>query len=385
MKIYIRMIQALRTAGLAVLLTSASHCMDVEQNPLDTSQGGLSGFLGLIYRALTTSSNATSETTVRLITVGPAGKTYTSTDRLTWTTGTITPAVDFYSILYTGTRWIATGGFSDGTTCDIYHSTDAQTWSQASHPACTGFLTDVANGGGKLVAVGRSNAGTPQAMVSNDDGLSWTTLATAGTYRYDFVVYTGSTFMAANNAQTAALSNTYTSDGSATFAITTAPQSAAKENTVSMLYMVGSQIVHVATDPCCFPPTAVRSVYSINNGSTWTLNAVDIFGGNTANEYPRAIIADSATAPTVLVAVGDACRVDRTAVIGTLSWSGSLTMNGCSSVNWTGLVHDGTKYVAVGNVGGVTASVAVSATGNATDWVITSLGSNLVNRLGMRP
>lgn len=380
-----------RLFGRVLLIATAMHsfaCIELSKSPFDISQGGVTGLLALLIRGdgVTATTPTTDAVSVSYIAAASSGQVYSSTDASTWTVTTVDAGVDFYSAVYTGQNWVVVGG-SPGASCAIYTSADGQTWTAASHPVCGAELLSVAtNGSGRVVAGGNTPTVTPVVLVSDDHGATWTSVIGTGFYKYINVVYTN-TFLFANEPFDSSVADVYSSDGVTTPAVTIQPQAGAKQNTVGMMYAFGVSVIHVATNPCCSAPSNIRSSKSSNNGVSWTINTTDIFASNTAYEFPRGIVGDNATSPTVLVAVGDNCRVDRTTDTVNLAWSAApLTMSGCSGINWKGVIHDGSQYVAVGQntIAPHTGRMAVSATGNATDWTITTPGTAPINHIAFQ-
>lgn len=346
---------------LCIFLLASTSCIGLKQSPFDSSQGG---WLGALVTALLSPR--------LLVAVGAQGKAYTSYDGYTWTQRSITSdtTLDFYSVASTGTGLVAVGGNSGGTQAVIYTSADGVTWGQSltvSGAATTRFA-DVVVGGGKIVAVG-VNSASSLVRTSSDGGATWVS-GSGTTSALGRITYDGTNFITAQS--TASPVQTYRSTNGTTFSVTTnVPfSSISKTNLTGDLIAVGTQVIFAGQDDSSLsPPT--RSSYTNNVGaSVWTADsgANRIFGANGANELPRGL----AYSGSRLVAVGDACRVDFTTNITSLTWSSTaLTMSGCSGIAWNGLVWDGSKFIAVGNSG----RFAVSATGASTDWSQTTSGS----------
>lgn len=369
-----------RTAGLwlaALALASSVACIDLKSSPLDTSQGGLFGFLGLLLR----------DGGARFVAAAENGSAYVSNNGVEWTRVTIVSDATkrMMAGVWTGARWVVVGG--DATTCQIYTSPDAQNWTAASGVTCSALLRSVAVNadGSRLVAVGNVFGGSAVILASQDGGLTWSPLSSPSTLALGGVVFANGQFMAFQDPAGSAPLNAFTSAGASNFiGIASAPQGGAKQNTFGAAFALGLRIIHAANDPCCTAPTAQRSVTTLNNGaSAWTVNSANIFGGNLLDLFPRAMAFNAAAAR--LVAVGDGCLVDFTGDPASLAWTGAQNvMSGCSGVNWKGLVFDGSKFVAAGTNGSSQAQFAISATGNPTDWVVGTGASPGVNHLAGR-
>lgn len=372
---------ALRRAaalGLSALAFASSlACIDLKSSPLDTSQGGLFGFLGLFLR----DAGGT-----RFLAPAENGSAYISSNGAEWTRITVVSDTTkrMMAAVWTGARWVVVGG--DATTCQIFTSPDAQNWTAAAGAACSALLRSVAVNadGSRLVAVGNVFAGSAVILASQDGGLSWSPLTSPSTLALGGVVFANGQFMAFQDPAGSSFLNAYTSDGTGNFiGIGFPPQGGAKQNTFGAAFALGLRIIHAADDPCC-SPSAMRSVTTLDNGgSAWTLNSTNIFGGNTLSIFPRAFAFNPA-APRLL-AVGDSCLVDSTSDPSTLAWSGvQNVMAGCSGVSWKGLVFDGAKFVAAGTNASVQAQFALSATGNPADWIVGSGAGPGVNHLAAR-
>ncbi len=370
--------RAAALALFAVALAPLAACIELKSSPLDTSQGGLFGFLGLLLR-----DNAG----VRFVAAAESGSAYVSNNGAEWTRVTIVSDASkrMMAGVWTGARWVVVGG--DATTCQIYTSPDAQNWTPAAGVACSALLRSVAVNadGSRLVAVGNVFGGSPVILASQDGGLNWSSLGSPSILALGGVVFANGQFMAFQDPAASAALNAYTSDGTTNFVgIAAAPQGGAKQNSFGAAFALGARVIHAADDPCCFAPTALRSVTTLNNGaSAWAINSANIFGGNLVGLFPRAM-AFNAAAPR-LVAVGDGCLVDVTSDAANLAWSGTQnTMSGCTGVSWKGLAYDGAKFVAAGTNGSAQAQFAVSATGNPADWVVGTGASPGVNHLASR-
>jgi hypothetical protein len=356
---------------------SAAQCIELKSSPFDTSQGGLLGFLTLAARG----------GGVRYVAAGNGGTVFTSSDGLSWQTTTLDASVNFNNAVWTGSRWVLVGG--SASQCAVFISSDGINWNAATTPTCTRQLMAVAGNveGTRVVAVGVPNPTNPVALASVDGGVTWNFLTTVGTYQYSGIVFANNQFIAFNDPDFLARAQAYFSDGVTNFSATLSdPKTGAKENGFGAAITVGDRVIVGLTDNCCSPPVAMHSVSTTDNGtSPWTLNTTNIFGGNTTNLYPRAFAVDGTA--TTLVAVGDSCLVDRTTDIANLNWTGAQTaMTGCSGVNWSGLIHDGGKFVATGTDAGSIAHVAVSSTGNAGDWTIATISAGIaVNHVALRP
>ena len=361
------------------LLLATTHCIELKSSPFDTSQGGLLGFLTLFAR---------DDGRVRYIAAADAGTVYSSTNGLVWRSTILDSTINFLSAVWSGSKWFLVGGTASA--CSVYSSSDGLTWTAATLPSCLNRLQAVAasTDGTRIMAVGDPAPTAPAGVVSLDSGSTWNTITTLGTYTYAGLVFANNQFMAFNNPAGAVRVNAAVSDGTTNFALTSNdPQTGAKENTYGAALAIGNRIVHAADEPASMSPDPMNSVTTTDNGATlWTVNPMSnrIFGGNTSDLFPRALAADSAG--TTLVAVGDACLVDRTNDLAGLTWTGVQTaMTGCSGIKWQGLIYDGAKYVATGVDGSNAGYFAYSSTGNATDWTIGTLGSVSINHLAIRP
>lgn len=353
---------------LCICLLGATSCIGLKESPFDSSQGS---WLGALITAAFSPR--------LLVAVGAQGKAYTSYDGFTWTQRTITTdtTLDFYSVASTGTGLVAVGGNAAGTQAVIYTSGDGITWTQSlvvSGGATTRFR-DVVISGNTIVAVGQTGGG-PLARTSTNGAASWASVTTGAGLPLLRVTHDGTYFLTAVDGGSPV--STYRSTDGITFAIAAnAPYSGAGTISLGDLFAVGSRTIYAGTDAS--KPPVSRSAASSNAGATaWTADSPPIFGGNnTVPEIARGL----AYSGSRLVAVGDACRVDFTTNITSLTWSSTaLTMSGCTGIAWNGIVWDGSKFIAVGNSG----RFAVSATGASTDWSQTTSGSANIYGIAQR-
>jgi hypothetical protein len=108
------------------------------------------------------------------------GAAMTSTDGLAWTSGP-GPSGDTYAVAATGARFVSAG--STGNSGRFHVSTDCSVWTPASWTPPAGsngsFFEDVAQGAGRLVAVGSRFTAIgeePLVATSTDGGDSWVTV-----------------------------------------------------------------------------------------------------------------------------------------------------------------------------------------------------------------
>ncbi|MCR9144759.1 MAG: hypothetical protein NXI24_21145 [bacterium] len=366
------------SACLVVLMGGSSACIEIQSSPLDTSQGGIFGFLSLVIRG--TEGNT-------LVAVGANNLAYTSSDAQTWQQNAIVSGVNytFHDVIWTGTRFIAVGG--DASACAIFLSDDGFNWSPATMPTCPVALFAVAastTDSQRIVTVGDVNGPTPMALTSADGGLTWSVLVTAGVIRYTRLVFANNEFMALDDPLNSSDGAAYTSDGTSTFALVNTPVTGAgKGTTLGDAIAVGNRIIRAGTDPGTFPPAPMATTTTTDNGaSAWTVNATTIYGGSNSL-IPRALAVSTAGR---LVALGDSCAVDATSDLANLTWSGvQTTVTGCSGVNWMDLIYDGSRFLAVGNNGSNQGFAALSATGDAASWTQSSIGSTLIYSLAIKP
>lgn len=330
------------------------------------------GFLFLLIQALLSGGKS--------VAVGAGGLGYISNDGQTWEPVTITSdsTININGITWTGSRFVAVGG--NATSCAIFTSTDGQNWQPAIKPVCSVSLFAVTADptGQKLMAVGDMSGAVPIAFSSNDGGSSWFTVTGAGSYRYTRVVFANNQFMAVNDPQNSFDISSFVSDGISIFTITAnAPQpSAGKGSTLADIITVGNSVYQSGNDATTLAPSPMRSGYTTDNGTTtWINNSINIFAGNTTN-FPRAL---SVNNNNRMVALGDNCMTDFTDDIINLTWTGvANTVAGCSGIGWTDMIHDGSKFIAVGANGSSEGQSAVSATGDPASWTINPIGTTQI-------
>lgn len=333
-----------------VILLVFASCFRLDNSPLDSSQGSWLSAVFTYFLTLKT-----------YVAVGAQGKAYTSNDGLSWTQRTITSdtTLNFNAVASSGSTLFAVGG-NGSTQAVIYTSGDGVTWTQSLAVSGTQF-NDVVVAGGKVVAVGASLVRT-----SANGGASWSSgSGTSGTLVR--VVHDGTYFLTVADAITAFRST----DGFTFSATPSPPEAGGKNQAAGDLLAIGSRVIYAGTDGS-FSPVSDSS-FTVNGGGSWTSDSVPVFAANATN-YPLAL----AFGGSRLAAVGQACRIDFTDNITSLTWSSSaLTMSGCSGITWNGLTHDGSKFIAVGNSG----RIAVSGSAASTDWSIQTIGS--ANILGV--
>jgi hypothetical protein len=101
----------------------------------------------------------------RYVAVGSLGQILTSTDSVTWTSGSGGGSQNLKGIAFGGGVFVAVG---DNRT--VLRSTDGATWSAVSIPSTTGSnYEDVTHTGSQFVAVGDQGA-----VLTSPDGLTWT-------------------------------------------------------------------------------------------------------------------------------------------------------------------------------------------------------------------
>jgi hypothetical protein len=366
-----------RSVLLLALIAPLTQCIELKKSPFDTSQGGLMGFLALFSR---------DSSGLRFVAAAGSGTVYTSDNGLAWTEVSITSGLDFKQALWTGTRWVLVGGSASG--CSVYTSTDGAEWSAATLPTCAGQLLAVArnSSSGRIVAVGELAPAAPASITSVDDGLTWTTLSSTGTYRYAGLVFANNAFVAAQDPQDSSDTSVHTSDGTTAFAVAAQLPlgSIGKGNTLGAMIAVDNRVIVAGTDAVLAPKPVISASSTDNGASAWSTNSANIFGGNSTPLLPRALVAN--TGKDTLVAVGDSCLVDRTTDIAGLAWIGSQQpMSNCSSITWQGLTHDGVKFVAVGTGPSSEGKFAFSGTGAPADWIVGDVGAFPVYDVAVRP
>jgi len=110
--------------------------------------------------------------------VGADGVVLRSTDGTSWTEEVSGSTKFLSAVAYGAGRWVAVGGATQGSLAsEIISSTTAGTWTPQSAGVAS-FFSDVAYGGGLFVAVGLGGT-----IITSPDGVSWST-ATSGTTRY---------------------------------------------------------------------------------------------------------------------------------------------------------------------------------------------------------
>jgi len=95
-------------------------------------------------------------------------------DGLIWTNVAMLSGLSLEDIIWTGSRWLATGRENDFNKGVVYSSTDGAAWSPSSVPVgVSPLLALAADGGGVVLAVGEAG----QILRSTDDGLSFVAIA----------------------------------------------------------------------------------------------------------------------------------------------------------------------------------------------------------------
>jgi hypothetical protein len=129
----------------------------------------------------------------RFVAVGDGGVATTSVDGITWSALVMGVNNTLRGIECKAGTFIAVG---DGGT--ILRSTDGQAWSQRSAPNGAVNLYDVACSGSRWLAVG-ANGAAGAIIVSDDDGMTWSTVVNnPGTYP-NLCVYYGDVWMVGGN------------------------------------------------------------------------------------------------------------------------------------------------------------------------------------------
>ncbi len=350
-----RVVRKAKAVVLTLALGSQAACLDLAPSPFQEIGPLLSAYL----RAQTKT----------YIAVGASGTVLRSTDGVTWTAQTFPNTLLVNAVTWTGQRFVAVG---QGTTAPVgnaraYHSTDGRTWTELVTPCASGAqagnLTAVTTNGTRVVAVGATGASAPCAVFSDDHGLTWASASVpGGGGDFQGAAFANSNFITQGPSLTPHRSPTgatFTANGGTPLNAVGTFSTLAYLPTLDRLIVTGTG-----------NGKAVQAAHSSDGGATFGANQ-DIFGGNGSNQYVRAMAASS----TRVVAVGDVnitqCRLDFTENFTTFAWqSPEIFMGGCTSTQFNGIIHDGTRFIAVGASG----RMATSATGSANDWTITTPG-----------
>ena len=338
----------------------------------------------------TAPTSTTTASTLRMVVVGTAGRAWYSDDASTWVPASIHNDLNntYTSVVWDGTHFVTVGGNTNTGVQIAAYSADGITWTESAFATnCTapGALTQVIAGTGILVAVGDAGGGgNPCVMYSADNGQSWTQGSGAGAgLSYTGVTFDGTNFIALQTPGTNA--PVYTSTDGMTFSANAAPFTFGANPMLpgSLTRINGSSAV-LWTGTEGSAGNGLNSAISTDGGANWTATANAVFQGNTSSETPFSGV-DNGSRLTV---VGANCRVDYTDNLTNPSWQHGTSMNGCSTTDWLGVVHDGTRFVAAGSdSGSMMGVIAVSNTGSGSDWTITTLpqSSSPVNAIALRP
>lgn len=320
--------------------------------------------------------------------VGDAGTIYRSADGLTWTKPTLPGGAtnNLNAVVWNGVNWIVVGtGIGSGTAGNavVFYSSDGTTWTKSTTVAgCdgatgSGQFNGVVVGGGRVVAVGASGAPAPCVSISTDNGVTWTTGGNGGaTGSFTSVKHSSNQFVAVATGG----GRPYTSADGSTFAQVASTPFTTK---VSPLVLGTFNNTMLISGDVGSTPMICRST---DNGTSWPGgNCNTAFGGNGNNRYPRA----AASNGTRVVLVGDlrsgapnTCYLDFTENLTSFSWLAtetSINSSQCPGVQLNGLVHDGSKFIAVGASG----NIGVSPTGGANDWTFATQGTNALNAIAI--
>jgi hypothetical protein len=128
------------------------------------------------------------------VVVGTGSYIVTSTDLVNWTARTA--AGNFNDIIYDGSRWIAGGNTTGGTSGIIYTSTNASTWTAGGIFNGSSFTRIASNNAGTIVAAYGNNS----IRYSTDTGTTWsstgvTVSGTISTTKGGQIIYAESKFI----------------------------------------------------------------------------------------------------------------------------------------------------------------------------------------------
>ena len=270
----------------------------------------------------------------------------TSTDGITWTAATTPANLTWNGVTYGAGKFVAVASTGSSLKQTMY-STDGINWTLGSALPSTSPWRAVAYGGGQFVAVGgnSSTTGTPPVttwtgcVMTSSDGINWTVQTNPAASYWDGVVYTGSTWVAVAKGTSEATSlRAMTSTDGVTWTARTTPPAG-----WTSVAHDGGRVVAVST--------AGKSMYSDNEGSTWTQSTT----GVPANDWRGLTVGMSAPAngggspARRFVAVADTGTGNRAMYSSDgISWTAGTS---AADNSWSAITYGDGKFVAVGITG----------------------------------
>jgi hypothetical protein len=164
-----------------------------------------------------------------------------------WRSQALSSLQSLYAVIWSGSQFVAVGGFYPGSGCSILTSPDGLTWTSQS-AGITYTLYDVVWSGKQFVAVGNHGS-----ILTSPDGVIWTVQSSGTTLNLSAIIWSGTRYIAVGEVGIVLSSN----DG-----ITWSSQRI--DNSLNSLYGIaysGSQFV-VTGD--------FGSIYTSPDGTNWT-------------------------------------------------------------------------------------------------------------------
>lgn len=290
---------------------------------------------------LMTLNDVASNGSGRLVAVGTKGTIRVSNNQgASWTTKNANVMHDLNSITWTGSHWVAVGGFSRDL-CLILISTDGEEWT-----------TTCLSGRPTLQAVAASPSitlavGDLELTAHSSELIAWST-TTGSTASCRDVVWTGSQFVAIGSRGLVKTSPDGTTWTRRSIGLTTSMD-------LKSITWNESTLVAAGIDNSSDRPLLLTST----DGVIWAAPSMPV-------EYPDIAIEAIAWTGFRFVAMGATGRA-LTSPDGTV-WSHHLTPG---TISVRGMCWDGSRLIAVGNNGGILFSM--SATPDETsDWTVSS-------------
>ncbi len=266
-------------------------------------------------------------------TTGSAAYILTSTDGITWTQGTFASpfSSQLFTVLHTGTSWLA-AGLSSPPSYAV--STDGLTWTTRGSTTGDGLIRG-AYGNGRFVFTNDGNRAN-----TSTDGITWTRsfiVGNAETFNVSFseiVFANGAFFVAARDATFN--SAVYTSTDGATWTPAAAPIADSSGGAFFIDHDAGKFVLG-----------GNGGLFTSTNGTTWTKRTSALPAYSTGTEA----VGEVSVANGVVFCLGLHGGISTSADGVTFTRRGSGSIQALS-----GLVHDGTRFVATGAAGTVQTS-----------------------------
>jgi hypothetical protein len=265
------------------------------------------------------------------VAVNGTGYAMTSSDGVTWTTPSLTPAVssqvlDFRCVAYGepgGSGLFVASGLGGGDkTKRMATSPDGVTWTRRTTPDYFTNYYGAAWGNGTFVVVGQQFSAAAACLTSTD-GITWSPQSGLNTsYSYNAVTYGNSKFVAVGPS-----SIIMTSTDAVTWTQATAPASG---KTLHSVTWSGDKFVAVG---------AGGTVWTSSDGTTW---AAQSLSSPMSGQDWNAVTFGSGV--YVAVSTNGTTQQAMSSIDG-ISWAPGTT-NATST--WYGLAHGGSRFVAVG-------------------------------------